>query len=714
MWRVPSRDLCLSNDDMRPLATLLLISRCLCLALPAGPAQAIWQVSVDAGQVRGPEWLIDDFSAQYDENGGMLEVSMRQLTWGQDEGSVVVTALNLSCPQLQLREQWQCDEARLGGNLTAPALALQAVMDVSYQPQDSHLLADGDVMLAGSRVPMDLQWTPPDWQMELQPDALAVSELLGLLPGGSAYAAWLQSGHLSGQLRARSDPAGPQISMQGQLHDLAFDSEGGAYAAAGVNAVFDLGWQWLTDGSRLRLDSSLQAGELLLGSLYTAIPEGGVQTGLDFRLTPEQWRGSFQLADDAIDVAGEAAYVPATGLTDLDITELQLTMPLAYERYLGGVLGAVGLGQLQTSGQISGTVRWPIGSTDGPDQSPADQGITLDQMRVDLSLDGVSLTDTQGRFSIAGLDGDLHWNTRQEDALLRWQDATLYRIPLNGSRLRYQAGAEAVGLTAPLSVESLGGRLRIAEFTLTGAGSAEPSLNLDAALEGLSMAALTQALDWPEMQGTLSGRIPGVTWSGGVMSMDGELRFSVFDGSIRVDHLALERPFGVLPTLAADIRLDNLELHQLTGAFSFGDITGRLDGRVQGLRLVNWQPVAFDAWLGSPEVRREPRRISQRAIDNITRLGGGGAALALSNPFLSVFEQFRYQRLGIGCRLSANVCYLRGIEDLDNGFLLVEGAGIPRIRVVGYNPRVDWPQLLAELQAATAAGGPQVGDPGPQ
>jgi len=43
---------------------------------------------------------------------------------------------------------------------------------------------------------------------------------------------------------------------------------------------------------------------------------------------------------------------------------------------------------------------------------------------------------------------------------------------------------------------------------------------------------------------------------------------------------------------------------------------------------------------------------------------------------------------------------MRGLRSAGNTFTIVDGAGIPRLTVVGYNRRVDWPTLVERLAAA--------------
>jgi hypothetical protein len=226
------------------------------------------------------------------------------------------------------------------------------------------------------------------------------------------------------------------------------------------------------------------------------------------------------------------------------------------------------------------------------------------------------------------------------------------------------------------------------------------------------MRALTTALDWPSFEGRISGRVPGVRLDQGVLAVDGEIDFSVFDGHVRLNDLRVERLFGVLPSLAGNLEVENLDLGQLTRTFSFGQVSGRIDGYVHDLRMLDWKPVEFDAWLGSSTAQKGTHDISRNAVDTLTNIGGGGATTALSGPFLRMFNNFSYRRLGLGCRLKNYVCNLRGLDEGDgaSGVLIMEGAGLPKVMIRAFNRSLDWPQMLANLSAASAGENIRIGD----
>jgi hypothetical protein len=260
-------------------------------------------------------------------------------------------------------------------------------------------------------------------------------------------------------------------------------------------------------------------------------------------------------------------------------------------------------------------------------------------------------------------------------------------------------------MEAPL----LDGKLTLENFSAIRQGQAQASLpgwrwQFSGDLSPISMEQLTRALGIQPMRGTLSGKIPRVTFDGSAIEVQGALLLNVFDGTVLVWNLKALEPFGSAPSLMADVDMRNLDLDLLTGAFSFGNMEGRIDVAVHDLELFDLKPVKFDARLVSSPGDYS-RRISQRAVQSISSLGGVGAAAAIQRSFLRVFDEFGYSQIGWSCTLRNGVCDMGGIESepMPHGYLIVKGGGIPAITVIGYNRRVDWRELVSRLQRITDA-----------
>jgi hypothetical protein len=143
--------------------------------------------------------------------------------------------------------------------------------------------------------------------------------------------------------------------------------------------------------------------------------------------------------------------------------------------------------------------------------------------------------------------------------------------------------------------------------------------------------------------------------------------------------------------------MQGLDLEQITRTFSFGHIEGGLEGQINGLHLLSWEPVAFQAQFNSPKNDQLPHRISQRAVDNLTSIGNGMGG-SLQNTFLGIFKEFRYNRIQLQAALNGDIAELGGIDHPDGGYYLVKGAGLPRIDVIARNRRVAWKTLVERLK----------------
>ena len=508
---------------------------------------------------------------------------------------------------------------------------------------------------------------------------------------------WEEARLTSGTLDATLDlrpvaDGGSELAGPMQFATLGLDTQDGRIAAAGVNAEGDFRLGLLPDRTRIDVDLRLRGGELLAGSLYATLPEAPVHFVLGMESTSAGGWNVPKLAwkdADLLDIDGSAALGADATLAALDLNFASADLATTHARYFESLLGTLGLPGLKLAGALQG-------SASLRDAAP---------VALDLTLRGVDAHDGAERFSVGALDGSLRWTATGQgvDSELAWASAKLGAIGLGAARLPLRSAQRGIELRAPVELAMLGGRLVLPRFAWTPATAEQRGTRLDLAVElqAIDVAELSRALAWPAFTGTLSGRIPGVSYADEVLSLEGGLAVDVFGGKVEIASMTLERPFGVAPTTSGDVAFDNLDLRPLTGAFGFGEITGRMDGHVRGLRLVDWAPVAFDAEFRTDPDAKDERRISQRAVNDLTRVGGGGIAAGLQNQVLKLFDTFGYRRIGLSCRLANNVCTMGGVDSSGTGYTIVEGAGLPRVSVIGHQRQVDWPVLVARLKAAT-------------
>jgi hypothetical protein len=521
--------------------------------------------------------------------------------------------------------------------------------------------------------------------------------------GGVDAAEWIRGGAVDACMRYDEGSAGAggkeTFEADVDLQDFAFDSPEGLYAGEGLGIELRGSIPGGLSGDA-RLSGRLHSGAVLFDQLYAEFGASPLRFDLTPRFAEDQLTALvFDVADDgALAVEGQFEWRDG-GFWSANIDNLSLVFPDAYERYLETMSAAWTLDGLA----VTGGLRWAgsLGS------AGLESG--------DLDLLDLTVVDTlRNRFALTGLTTRLRPGASEFDSTLDWRGLLFGRINLGPGRAHLDSSPGSFALSQPLNLDVLGGTLQLQElaYRLPAANAAqgESGFELRARADGIDLERLTAAFDWPAFGGTLGGEIPRVHLESGVLDVDGEIRIDVFGGSIRVRDLAMERPFGVLPSLSANAEISDLDLEQLTGTFEFGNISGRVDGYVRDLRLLDWSPVAFDAWLGTPARQSRSRSISRQAVNHLAAIGGGGAAAALAGPVMRLFDSFSYRRLGLGCRLDNYVCEVSGVSEEGEGVLLLEGAGIPKVTVRAYNRRVDWPQMVANLLAVGGGESIRVGE----
>jgi hypothetical protein len=406
---------------------------------------------------------------------------------------------------------------------------------------------------------------------------------------------------------------------------------------------------------------------------------------------------------DVVSAAGSATldFRGETLLTDARLGIDGLALDAAAPAYFQPFLIDTALKDLQGAGTAKGEIEIADGLP----------------IRAAILLEDVALLSPSGGISIHGLRGEVRWfddaaRTQLagtiDDAEFRssvtWDAARLWGIEIGQVELPFATTGRHFRLLEPKLLPIFDGGLAIGTLRVRHAGTEQMYVRFDAELKPISVAPLARALGWPEFQGTLAGSIPDLQFAAGVATLGGNLEASVFDGRIVVRELQLRDPLGKYPRLHASIDVDNLDLALLTNTFSFGMITGRLSGHMENLETFDWMPVSFDAQLGTPPGDRSKRRISQRAVTNLSSIGGGsggGVAAALQGGLLRFFDDFRYDRLGLSCRLANDVCQMGGVEPAPGGYYIVKGAGLPRIDVIGSQTRVAWTRLVRQLASIT-------------
>jgi hypothetical protein len=519
---------------------------------------------------------------------------------------------------------------------------------------------------------------------------LPLAWLQGLL--AQAWSGRVTGGRITGTLAVDVLDEGVRASGELSLAKAGFDSPDGSVAGQGLDVAGRMALVTGSGRSNFNADLTLHGGQLLMGPLYADLPAHAVH--LAFAAHAQGGRldlDGLRFNDpDALQLSGSLAFAADGSVGAIDLQQVRARLPAAYQRYGKTWLATLGLRNLKTSGFVQASLAQ---GAKGP------QAFAFDAHNVEV-------TDAGGRFAVTGLNGGLDWRrgATRPATTLGWQALRLYKLPLGAVTAHWQSRDGTLQLRQPLPIPLLGGQLTMQNLDWQPAAASGQRLDTALVVTGIDMARLSRAFGWPRFKGTVGGAIPGLRYVDGRFDLDGGLSLSVFDGFVDFTRLSLQHPFGSTPVLAGDLSLRQLDLAAMTGVFDFGEITGRLDGSVKDLRLVNWSPVAFKAKL----LTRGDGRISQRAVNNLTSVGGGGIAGGLQGAMLKLFDSFGYSRIGLNCTLQGDVCTMGGLEPVDSGYLIVDGRGLPHLKVIGHQRQVSWTTLVQRLQAATHGTAPVI------
>jgi len=551
-----------------------------------------------------------------------------------------------------------------------------------------------DLRLFGGTVDAELSEQAPRWQVKLKAarlDGVLLQKQLGFLPAeiksGKIDLALTISGEQSEidefDLNAGTDRLTLQTADgKTATETLSSDTQLHAVHADGL-------WRW-------RLSEQLTGGALYQEPVYLEAGKEAIRLSGEGIWNPKGQR--VDIESFAFDHAGTALMTGRAALAlgaQVQLTEAAVSVQSDDLKQFSSVYMQPFAAQTALEGlSLQGRAK--------ADAALTEQGLT----RLTASFSGLAVQDENGRLSAEGGKGAIHWTSDSAVSIpstLSWQALSLYALPLGPAELSFVSRANQIELLKKTKVPFLGGNMAIKRFNYQGHPEAEPDVYFEGSLNNVSLERLSSALNWTPLSGTLSGNIPGIEYRDKTLKLGGEWVIKVFDGVIRIANLTSSGLFGDLPRLSAEIELDHLDLDQLTRKFQFGGITGRLSGFVKNLQLENWRPVGFYAWFGTPDDDDSRHRISQKAVQNIANIGGGGAADLLSRSFLQFFETFGYDKIGLGCYLHDGVCQLMGIEATATGYRIIKGGGLPRIDVIGYNPRVDWSVLMERLERITTS-----------
>lgn len=671
----------------------------------AAPGSVSLQLGI--ADIQGDGWSARGLDVEISQAGpgatvpAVLRIARIELPAGQG----VLRDLRLECPlDREAEGGWHCPGGtlRIGGSPIGPQAAQWRG---HYRPGGDSRIEIPGLGLAGGAVALTLSGDGDAWHLQLEGRRLGLGELVDVLDLEAARA-WSPAGQLSGRARLNQTGAGRAVTLDLRAAQAAFANADGTQAAEGLDAqvrvdLRETAADWAFDGRVEWTGGGLYSDPLFVDAGDTPVTATAVgRWQLDAaRLELDTWTLAMPGVVDLTgtgrvrwpDAGSGSAADAAPEIDEMTLVARSDAVDRLYPVLLQPFLLGTPADDLETGGRIGLVVRIDAA---GPEQ-------------LGLELTDLALADRQGRFSLDSTTGSVAWDRTREvpESRLQVAGAELLRIPVGPFAVRVQFAGDRLELIEPVSVPVLDGRIVLEELAVRGIlpGGDTPSWNASAVLQELSLSELTRTFDWPPFAGSVNARLRDLRYGDRRFEAVDPIEVEAFEGRLRIERLSIVEPLGAVPVLQADAALRNLSLDAVTETFALGRIEGRLDGEVRDIRLVGWSPDQFELHLYTPPEDDSRRRISQRAVENLTELGSGVPA-GLSAGVLSIFESFGYRRIELEIKLDGNRAELGGLAREEGGYYLVQGAGLPRIDVIGRNRSVAWKDLLERLQQIRVEG----------
>lgn len=650
-------------------------------------AFAIENFALNLGQMTGNGWQAQEVKLQLNQ---LTETDfIFQLTIAQLQLPFLKTPLNqlsILCPHTYYTiEKIIC----IDGQLTFQHSILTDSSHLTFSYDLVHRQLDltfAHPNFADGQIELSLQFNDQTWQSEINLRRINLAKINELISQPFTI-----EGNADLHLTAKQVDQTQEISIIGQITEGNFANSDFTQATENLAIAIELQAVHTNEIWQIQSDLSIQQGGIYSEPIYASFDTLPAHLMVDLTYQNNQLtiQNLLYQQQEAIDlqVSGVVDLVPTFTIENLAIQAKSEQLRALRDTYLASWLETKAFKALTMQGKAEMQLNW-----------------NTKDIQVSTQLHHVNLTDENLHLGLLDINGTLQWHNQAAHlpSQLSWSSGYVATaIPLGAGQLAIELSSEHITLLQPLNLPILDGRLRIDSFTLNHINQPDMQGMLKGSVSPISLNQLMTSLQLTAMEGIIAVNLPTIHYKNQQITTDGPIVLDIFDGYINIDQLRIQKPLANPTILTSEINVQQLNLAKLTHVTKFGEIQGELSGFIHHLQLVNWQPIAFNAYFATPENSVLPRTISQKAIDNLTSLGGSGTVDTLSRAVLSVFEQFSYQKLGAGCRLKKGICYIQGIEQQGDGYYIVKGGGLPRIDMVGYNQQVDWQILLTRLKRVT-------------
>ena len=272
------------------------------------------------------------------------------------------------------------------------------------------------------------------------------------------------------------------------------------------------------------------------------------------------------------------------------------------------------------------------------------------------------------------------------------------RLVLNRLHIPVLAGTNQFEVPDSIQIPFWGGHMVLNAFRLSDPWG---DLRINAAFS-MKDVDLAQLFKRQSVTGTLSGDLGPIRMDKEEARIEGSLKAQIFEGTVEGKNWVILRPFSSDRSIQGDLFFQHLNLEPITQRFSFGKMTGYVQGRVSGLTFYHNRPEQFHLSIKTQEVPGVPKSIHIKAIENISLLGTGWGALDVLRQGINRWiTEYDYREIGLACDLQNDRFNVRGTIVEEGTEYLVRKPGFLGIDIINKNPdnEINFSDILERIRS---------------
>jgi hypothetical protein len=260
-------------------------------------------------------------------------------------------------------------------------------------------------------------------------------------------------------------------------------------------------------------------------------------------------------------------------------------------------------------------------------------------------------------FHLSSLDIDPEKRLSSQHGFIQIENFQGFRANLNKLYFSVLARTNQFEIPDQIGVPLWGGQVGMNSFKLFNP-LGELKMETAVSLKDLDLFQMFPGLG---IIGTLHGDLGPIRIDKEKAQIEGALTTDVFEGQVEGKNWTITEPFSPERGIQGELFFRHLNLEPLTRRFSFGKITGFVQGQVTDLMVRNNLPERFQLQVYTEEIPEVPKFINIKAIENIGILGTGWGELDILRKGINRFiSEYAYQEIGLSCTLQEDLFHLNG------------------------------------------------------